>query len=181
MTGYRPAGELKKAEQTPTRLESTPFREKRMLSKSGKHAVRAMAVLANLGQSVRADVSSISQEIDAPKMYLSKVMRRLSQAGLLNGRKGRGGGYRLTRQAECISMFEVLEPFEHFGDATNGAGNGLLARGVAARCDPCEMIQLRYLRILHETSLAEVAMDAPPRVRAAPVPPTRVLCQEVCS
>ncbi|MBI2481135.1 MAG: Rrf2 family transcriptional regulator [Planctomycetia bacterium] len=152
-----------------------------MLSKSGKHAVRAMAVLANLGQSARADVSSISREINAPKMYLSKVMRRLSQAGLLNGRKGRGGGYRLTRRAECISMFEVLEPFEHFGEATSGASNGPLMRDMAARRDPCETIQFRYLSILHEISLAEIAIDAPRQLHAIPAAPAQVLCQEVCS
>jgi Rrf2 family protein len=161
--------------------DEMPFREKRMLSKSGKHAVRAMAVLAGLGQSARADVSTISREINAPKMYLSKIMRRLSQAGLLNGRKGRGGGYRLTRQAECISMFDVLEPFENFSDTANGTSDDPLSCGLTARRDPCETIQFRYLSILHETSLAEVATDALPRVKTARTIPSQGLCQEVCS
>ena len=152
-----------------------------MLSKSGKHAVRAMAVLANLEHSARADVASISQVIDAPKMYLSKVMRRLSQAGLLSGRKGRGGGYRLTRQADRISVFEVLEPFEHFGEATNSTAYSPLTPNVSARHDPCESIQCRYLRILHETSLAEVAMEPFPYVNATATVAASSRRQEVCT
>ncbi len=152
-----------------------------MLSKSGKHAVRAMAVLAGLDQSVRTDVASISQQIDAPKMYLSKVMRRLSQAGLLSGRKGRGGGYRLTRQAECISMFEVLEPFEHFSEANGDTSNVQRIRDVTAARDPCETIQFRYLRILHETSLAELVTDARAHRYDTCVEATQVQYQEVSS
>ena len=140
-----------------------PFEEKRMLSKSSIHAIRAMVVLAKLDQPARADVTSISQKIHAPKMYLYKLMRRLSRAGLLDGRIGRGGGFRLTRSANQISAFEVLEPFEHFDKGTNGEAicPPICDEPVpAAYHDPWETIQVQYLRILHDTSLADLAVDS---------------------
>jgi Rrf2 family iron-sulfur cluster assembly transcriptional regulator len=174
-------GEPKKTAQRPGQLELNPFEEKTMLSKSGMYAVNAMAVLANLDQAARVDVSSIAQEIHAPKMYLSKLMRRLSRAGLLNGRKGRGGGFRLSRNPDQISVFEVLEPFEHFDEGTNGKDDCAVTWDEpvpTAVHDWWKTIQFQYLRILHETSLADVAIDGLAFERQASADAKEARCRE---
>ncbi len=43
---------------------------------------------------------------------VSKVLKPLAQAGLVEGLRGVRGGYRLTRPAIEISLFEVVEAME---------------------------------------------------------------------
>ncbi|WP_282297341.1 SUF system Fe-S cluster assembly regulator [Stenotrophomonas sp. PS02289] len=43
---------------------------------------------------------------------VSKLLKPLAQAGLVEGLRGVRGGYRLTRPADQISLFEVVEAME---------------------------------------------------------------------
>jgi FeS assembly SUF system regulator len=43
---------------------------------------------------------------------VSKVLKALAQAGLVEGFRGAGGGYRLARPAASISLIEVVEAIE---------------------------------------------------------------------
>lgn len=44
-----------------------------------------------------------------PDTYLSKILRRLVVAGLLESKKGRHGGFQLSRSADDISFQQVLQ------------------------------------------------------------------------
>ena len=48
------------------------------------------------------------QLCDVPEGHMKKVVRTLSGAGVLQGIRGRGGGFRLGRPASEISLGEVL-------------------------------------------------------------------------
>jgi len=43
-----------------------------------------------------------------PMNYLAKVLQLLAKAGLITGRRGVGGGYRLKRPATEISILDVI-------------------------------------------------------------------------
>ena len=43
---------------------------------------------------------------------VAKVLKPLAQAGLVEGFRGAGGGYRLTRDAADISLVEIVEAME---------------------------------------------------------------------
>ena len=43
---------------------------------------------------------------------VAKVLRPLAQAGLVEGFRGAGGGYRLARDAAAISLVEIVEAME---------------------------------------------------------------------
>ena len=45
-----------------------------------------------------------------------KACHRLMRAGYVTGLRGRGGGYRLARPAESITLFEIVELFEDEND-----------------------------------------------------------------
>lgn len=79
-----------------------------ILSKSAQYAMRAMALLASLpaGDSMRA--ADLSEQAQVPRNYLSKILRRLVQAGLLESEKGHHGGFRLARAGRKIKLVEVL-------------------------------------------------------------------------
>jgi Rrf2 family iron-sulfur cluster assembly transcriptional regulator len=72
------------------------------------YALRAMAVLATLEPDVSLTAAELADRTGVPSPYLSKVMRRMVRAGLVEGRKGHGGGFRLGRPAGEITFAEVL-------------------------------------------------------------------------
>ena len=79
------------------------------------HRVRAAH---NTGNPVQSAL--ISQEMDIPHNFLSKILNRLSQAGLIKAVRGRGGGVRLSRPASEILVFDVVSLFM-IVDATDNA------------------------------------------------------------
>jgi Rrf2 family protein len=57
-------------------------------------------------------VGEIAGEQGVSVAHLSKVMQRLVKVGLLNSRRGPGGGFVLGRAAEKISLLEILEAMD---------------------------------------------------------------------
>jgi len=82
------------------------------LTKRGDYAVRAMLALAGAGESGRLTAPQIASLTRVPPSFLPQVMADLSRAGLVEGRVGRIGGYRLLRPAREITLLEVIETIE---------------------------------------------------------------------
>jgi Rrf2 family iron-sulfur cluster assembly transcriptional regulator len=83
-----------------------------VLSKSGVHSVRALVVLAELPAGEYQGASAIADQTDAPRNYLGKLLQILSRRGLVESQKGLGGGFRLARAPENISLFDVVDAIE---------------------------------------------------------------------
>jgi len=79
-----------------------------MLPRTAVYALRASTCLAQLEPGEWAPSRRLAETSRVPKAYLSKVMRRLVQAGLVEGRKGWHGGFRLVRPAHEVTIQEVL-------------------------------------------------------------------------
>jgi Rrf2 family protein len=78
-----------------------------MLSQTVEYALRAMMHLAALnGESATSD--RIAQETKVPGGYLSKVMRDLVVAGLVESFRGPGGGFSLARTPDLITILDVV-------------------------------------------------------------------------
>ena len=81
-----------------------------MLRKDTQQALRALSALARHDEPVA--IGQLAKETNAPGPMLSKVLQRLAKQKLVLGRPGPGGGYRLARPAEEISLEEVVRTFE---------------------------------------------------------------------
>lgn len=82
------------------------------ISTRGRYALLAMVDLAlhdSEGTVLRRDIAE-RQEISAN--YIAQLFRELRAAGLVNGVKGPGGGYRLARDAKAISAGDVVRAVE---------------------------------------------------------------------
>jgi Rrf2 family protein len=84
------------------------------LSSEGRYALRALVYLARdaeRGELVTAD--RISAEAAVPRRLLARVMAKLARAGLVESSEGRGGGSRLARTPEEVTLRDAVEgPFE---------------------------------------------------------------------
>ncbi len=78
-----------------------------MLSQTTEYALRAMTCLA-IGQGERVSSATLADMTQAPPDYLAKVLQLLTRAGLVAGRRGVGGGYRLAKPADQIRLLDVV-------------------------------------------------------------------------
>jgi len=77
-----------------------------MLSNKGKYGLKAMIHLAKIpGPCLAADIAAENQ---IPRKFLDAILLELKNAGLLNSKKGKGGGYHLARPADKITAGQVI-------------------------------------------------------------------------
>ncbi len=79
-----------------------------MLSKKSKYALKAMMVLAKEYGQGPVLISDIAQREGIPRKFLELILLELKNHGLLQSRKGRGGGYFLGREPHLISVGHVV-------------------------------------------------------------------------
>ena len=72
--------------------------------------MRALVYLAGTGDMATAD--TISDAARVPRRVLARVLANLSRAGLVSSRGGRGGGSRLARPPEEITLGDAVEALE---------------------------------------------------------------------
>lgn len=78
-------------------------------SQTAEYALRAMAYLAAWGDGQALNAQVLSEGTGIPLAYLSKVLRRLVRAGLLESQRGHGGGFSLRRAPGQISLHDILQ------------------------------------------------------------------------
>ena len=93
------------------------------LSTKGRYAVTAMLDLAIHHAEGPVTLAGISENQGISLSYLEQLFARLKKHGLVEGLRGPGGGYRLSRKPEDISVAEVITAIGEGIDATQCAGN----------------------------------------------------------
>lgn len=78
-----------------------------MFSVTAEYALRAIVFLA-LHDSAPATGRQIAEGTNSPVRYMSRVLRDLTNAGLLRAYRGPSGGFELSRRASVISVLEVV-------------------------------------------------------------------------
>jgi Rrf2 family protein len=129
-----------------------------MITKTGLHAVRAMVALARLPEGVYAGAGKVAREIRAPQNYLAKLLQALAREGLVVSQKGLGGGFRLARDPDEITLYDVVEPIEHIS-RWSGC---ILGRSDCSDEAPCAIhhrwkkVRNAYLGLLNRTTIADL-------------------------
>ncbi len=79
-----------------------------LISTKGRYALRVMIDLAEEGKDEYVALQHIADKENISMKYLESIIVLLSKAGLLDGRRGKNGGYRLCRPAEEYTALEIL-------------------------------------------------------------------------
>ena len=79
-----------------------------LVSTRGRYALRVMLELAQHGRDCYTALSSIASEQGISGKYLESIISTLARAGLVEGQRGKGGGYRLARKPCDYSVGEIL-------------------------------------------------------------------------
>lgn len=86
-----------------------------MITLTGEYALRAMAHLAQRPPGQFALAQDVGRELGIPPNYMGKVLQTLARQGLLESQRGRRGGFRLSRPAQDLRLFEILAAVEPMG------------------------------------------------------------------
>lgn len=79
------------------------------ISKKADYALRAMAMLAAIPPERSLQAQALAEAGRIPIKFLEQILLALKKAGLLQSKRGAGGGYRLERPSRLISVAEVIE------------------------------------------------------------------------
>jgi len=83
-----------------------------MLSKKTKYAINALVFLARKENSQPVLISEIAEKQHIPKKFLEAILLDLRRAGILNSKKGKGGGYYLQKKADEVNLADVIRLFD---------------------------------------------------------------------
>ena len=91
----------------------------------GKTAQTAVAAVSRLAEvydpdrRVKLNSADIAEKRHLPQPVVAKVLTILSQAGIVNGSPGPGGGYWLARPPESVTLHDVVSLFERIDQNVN--------------------------------------------------------------
>ncbi len=88
-----------------------------MLNKSTEAAIAAMSRLAEVHSAgTPLTAAQIAANRNLQKPFVAKLLTVLSQAELITGVPGPGGGYRLARPPQEITLLDIANCFERKGE-----------------------------------------------------------------
>ena len=79
-----------------------------MLSQKTRYALKALLELAALPAGATLSSAAIAARRTIPVKFLEAILVELQRDGLVRGKRGRSGGYRLARSAGAISFGAVV-------------------------------------------------------------------------
>jgi Rrf2 family protein len=83
-----------------------------MLSNKSKYGLKALLLLAQEAGGGPVLVSELADRDRIPKKFLEAILLELKHRGLVESKKGKGGGYFLRRRADDITFGEVIRILE---------------------------------------------------------------------
>jgi len=79
-----------------------------MLSNTTVYGLRAMIHLAKSDPDTFIPISKMSEELKISFHFLTKILQKLTQQGLLTSYRGPKGGVKLKKTAEDISIYDIV-------------------------------------------------------------------------
>lgn len=74
--------------------------------------MNALTYLAKRQEEGPVLISKISEDQNIPQKFLEAILLDLKNAGYLNSKKGRGGGYYLIKDIEEVNMADIMRLFD---------------------------------------------------------------------
>ena len=84
----------------------------RTISKRTQYGLKAMLALARRYREGPMLIATLAREESIPLKFLEAILLNLKSQGLLESKKGKGGGYHLSRPPSTITLGSVIRMME---------------------------------------------------------------------
>lgn len=144
-------------------------------SRTADYGLRAALEIARMPAGELATRHAVARATSAPASVLAQALAALVHAQVLVARAGRHGGYRLSRPATELSIYDIVSAI----DSDEHEQRCVLREAVCSWNGACPFhavlvgAQERFLDTLRETSLAAVLAGASASVDPAGFEPAR--------
>lgn len=141
-----------------------------VLPQTAEYALRSMAWFVAAAPDRSAGAQEISEGTGIPRHYLAKILRRLVLSGLLDSKKGPGGGFALSRPPAAIRFSEILAAV----DALPTPSRCAFGWGTCDADHPCPLHEVwsefndQFLSWAENATLAKVNSSGATDVERAP-------------
>ncbi len=83
-----------------------------IFSKKCEYGIQAVLFLATRGKDEVVPVEEISQELKIPREFVSKILQTLTNSGIIESKKGKGGGFSLAKSAAKIKLIDIVKSID---------------------------------------------------------------------
>jgi len=79
-----------------------------IFSKKCELALQAVLFLSTQEKNQMTNAREISSRLKIPKEFVSKVLQSLTESGIVDSKKGKGGGFFLARPSNQITLLDIV-------------------------------------------------------------------------
>lgn len=127
------------------------------LTTKGRFAVTAMLDLAMNEADKPVTLAGISERQSISLSYLEQLFSRLRRSGLVKSVRGPGGGYRIAKKLDQVSVSEIISAVDELIDATQcGGQENCHDEGRCMTHDLWSSLNVKILEYLSGVSLADL-------------------------
>ncbi|MBQ9879885.1 MAG: Rrf2 family transcriptional regulator [Clostridia bacterium] len=83
-----------------------------MISTKGRYSIRILLDIAEQGGNVFVPMKDVAERQGLSLKYVERIVPALKENGLVASVHGKGGGYRLTKEADRYTLWEILSVTE---------------------------------------------------------------------
>jgi Rrf2 family protein len=144
------------------------------LTQTTSYAIQALTCLSDPICS-RSPIAQISKCSKVPKPYLAKILRTLTEAGMVHAKRGHNGGIRLVHPPGEINLLAICEAIEG-PDFIAECLLGATFCAIGCECPTQAFWQDTRLRIrqeLRRITLADILASRTSREESESLPPDR--------
>ena len=105
-----------------------------MISTKGRYSIRIMLDIAEHSDRDFVPMKDVAERQGLSLKYVERIVPALKESGLLDSVHGKGGGYRLTRDPDRYTLWEILTVTEGDLAPVSCLKDGAAPCGRAAEC-----------------------------------------------
>jgi len=113
------------------------------ISRKALYAIKAIIYLSAAKNKKLCTITEIAEKESIPREYMAKILKELTQKGLLISYRGVQGGYRLNKAREEISFLDILK-------AVQGPFDNLSATGTSEEARLYQGASFEFWKDLHQ-------------------------------
>ena len=105
------------------------------LSNTVQYAIRILNYIAVSGNEKLNSAKELSEKLDIPYKFLTKIMTSLAKNEFIVSIRGREGGFKLARESSDIVIIDIIEAFTN----SNNDNSCLLGIGMCDKNNKCAL------------------------------------------
>lgn len=81
-------------------------------SKKCEHGLQAILFMAARDTECVCPAEEISNKLNIPKEFISKILQSLTESGIVESKKGKSGGFKLAKHPSKIKLIDIVEAID---------------------------------------------------------------------